>query len=127
MASSAAQDEIFRADKQLDPSRKTRNFSSFHKEQGGPIVHMSRPPLQMSLCTLACGIRMQTLMSARIRLRFIRSQFSLCFVRLMRSRTAVVRSSLAITEYGISNTQEERPDGGRKMVWRHSERCFCTV
>jgi hypothetical protein len=44
MASSAAQDEIFRADKQLDPSKKTRNFSSFHTEQGGPIVHMSRPP-----------------------------------------------------------------------------------
>jgi hypothetical protein len=30
----------------------------------------------------------------------------------------VVRSSLAITEFGISNTQEERPDGGRKMVGR---------
>jgi hypothetical protein len=28
------------------------------------------------------------------------------------------RSSLAITEFGISNTQDERPDGGRKMVGR---------
>jgi hypothetical protein len=41
-AASVAQDEIFRADKQ--PSAKSRNFSSFHTEQGGPIVHMTRPP-----------------------------------------------------------------------------------
>jgi hypothetical protein len=43
IASSAAPDEIFRADKQPRPAT-SRNFSSFHTEEGGPIVHMTRPP-----------------------------------------------------------------------------------
>ena len=43
-ASATADDEIFRADKQHLAANKSRNFSSFHTEQGGPITHMSRPP-----------------------------------------------------------------------------------
>ena len=43
-ASSAADDEIFRADKQHSAPITSRNFSSFHTEQGGPIAHMSRAP-----------------------------------------------------------------------------------
>jgi hypothetical protein len=39
MATSASQDEIFRADQQHTLSSKSRNFSSFHTEQGGPIAH----------------------------------------------------------------------------------------
>ncbi len=88
-----------------------RNFSSFHTEHGGPIVHMTRSPGADD----AASAGLRHLHADAGALLANAYGFGVLFKCVSRC-DAVVRSSLAITEYGISNTQEERPDGGRKMV-----------
>ncbi len=87
-----------------------RNFSSFHTEHGGPIAHLTRSPGADDAAS--AGLRHLHADAGECS----RMRAGLGFYLCVSHGRSVVRSSLAITEYGISNTQDERPDGGRKMV-----------
>ena len=91
--------------------RRTRAISRpSTRTTAAPSFTCRGRPWQMTLPALDCGICTPTQVISRECVRVF--GFNACVSHL----GAVVRSSLAITEYGISNTQDERPDGGRKMV-----------